>query len=115
MSIDFACREFKLKEVIRCGLSLTKAEFVVMDFLIRKKEFFSSDRLSKELKLELSTVQRALKKLYEKNIITRSQKNLQSGGYIYIYKTNQKSIIKTEIMKIVDNWTKKVEIELDKW
>lgn len=115
MAIDFACKAFKLQEVIKCGLSLTKAEFSVMIFLIRKKEFFSSTKISKEIGLELSTVQRTLKKLFEKKIITRSQRNLQNGGYIYIYQANNKKIIKNEIMEIVNKWVKKVDSELDEW
>ncbi len=115
MSIDFACKAFKLQEVIKCGLSLTKADFEVMNFLIRKNEFFSSNKISKEINLEISTVQRALKKLFEKGIITRSQRNLQNGGYVYIYRTNSKKVIKNKVMEIVDNWVKKVESEFDKW
>ncbi|MBS3079594.1 hypothetical protein J4218_05720 [Candidatus Pacearchaeota archaeon] len=35
--IDFACKRFELREVIKCGFGLTKSDLRIMDFLIKNK------------------------------------------------------------------------------
>lgn len=113
--IDFACKRFELSEVIKCGLGLTKSDFRVMDFLMKNKKIFKSNDIADRLKLDLSTVQRALKNLNERNIVVRGQVNLSNGGYSYTYSINDKQVIKKIMMNIIGNWTKKVEHELDAW
>lgn len=114
--IDFACKEFKLSEVIKCGLGLSKADFDVMDSLLENDEdSFTTEQLAKTLNLNLSTVQRAMKKLFEKDIVERKQVNLDNGGYSFVYQIRSRSEIRTIIMKIVHSWSKKVEEELKKW
>ena len=115
MTIDFACKKFEIDEVVKCGLGLTKSDLAIMYFLIKNKKTFNSNEIASKLKLDLSTVQRSLKILNEKNIIVRSQNNLSSGGYLYIYKINEKKIIKDLIMETINSWTRKVELELDRW
>jgi predicted transcriptional regulator len=114
--IDFACKKFELKSVIKCSLGLTKSDILIMTFLIKNDEsFFSSQYISKNLMLDLSTVQRSLKKLTEKNIVTRQQKNLYSGGYVFSYRINDKKIIRKQISDIIHGWVKKFDLELEKW
>jgi len=33
--MEFACKNFNLEEVIRCGFNLTKADFLVFEFLMK--------------------------------------------------------------------------------
>jgi len=60
-------------------------------------------------------VQRALKKLYETGVVIRSQKNLDNGGYIYVYQIKSKKEIHSLIMNVIRKWTKTVELELEQW
>ncbi|MDP2924912.1 MAG: helix-turn-helix domain-containing protein [Nanoarchaeota archaeon] len=113
--IDFACKKFELYEIIKCGFGLTKSDFHVMEFLMKHRERYNSQGIAKALKLDLSTAQRALKKLNEKNIVVRSQLNLANGGYVYNYKINDKTMIKKMMIDIIHRWIKKFEEELDKW
>lgn len=144
--IDFACKEFKVEDVIKCALNLTRANLNVLKYFLNaglKKEEKESDEnphlysapnpsstntftfskiswvdtetLSRAFKLDLSTVQRSEKKLYEKEVLQRSQQNLDSGGYVFIYKIHSKSEIKIIIMNIVQGWAEKLGKELDKW
>lgn len=112
--IDFACKRFELKEVIKCGFGLTKSDFSIMEFLMKNKKTFKSNEISEKIGLDLSTIQRALKNLNDKNLVIRSQNNLAGGGYVYFYKINDKQFIKESMMKIINEWAKKVEYELDK-
>ena len=114
--IDFACKQFDLGDIIKCGLSLTKTEFKIMEFFLKNaSKEFTTPLLSKKLNLNLTTIQKAVKKLSERNIIIRHQKNLEKGGYIYTYKCGLKSDIRKIIKNIIRNWSNKVEERIDKW
>jgi len=114
--IDFACKTFLLDEIIKCSLGITKADFKVMDFLVKNHEkFYTTEELSQELKLNLTTIQRAVKKLFEQKIVQRKQNNLDNGGYVFIYRIVPKKEVKETIMKIIDKWKENVETALEKW
>lgn len=114
--IDFACKRFQIEEVIKCGLGLTKADLKLLRYMLENgDEWFTTDELSKHLKLSLSTIQRSVKKLHERKVILRSQENLDNGGYIFLYKVKTKKSLRELMMDIVHNWVKTVDAELKKW
>jgi predicted transcriptional regulator len=113
--IDFACTEFNLRDIIKCSLGLTKADLAVFEHLLKHPSSHSTEDLAKQLKVDLSTVQRAVKKLHDKNLVLRKQKNLSGGGYVFAYQTNDKRVVRKIILDTVENWTKRVESELEKW
>lgn len=113
--IDFACKRFDLDSVVKCGLGLTRAEFLVMKYFLGHKRECRTSGVSKELGLKLSTVQKAVRKLYGKEILVRHQKNLEGGGYVYTYECVSRDKVKQIIKDIVRNWGRRVEDEIDKW
>lgn len=114
--MDFACKEFKVEDVIKCALNLTKADLNTMKcFLNEPNKWVDTDALSRSLNLDISTVQRSVKKLHEKGIVQRSQQNLDGGGYVYIYKIHSKNQIKNVILEIVHSWADRLGHELEQW
>lgn len=113
--IDFACKQFNLDDIIKCGLGLTKTEFKIMEYFLDNTKECTTHSISKKLNLNLTTIQKAVKKLSEKEIIIRHQKNLSSGGYLYTYECNSKTNIRKIIKDIIRNWSEKVEERIDKW
>ncbi|MDD4497777.1 MAG: helix-turn-helix domain-containing protein [Methanosarcinaceae archaeon] len=114
--IDFACKEFKIEDVIKCALNLTRADLKVMKILLNNRgEGMSTDSLSQTLDLDISTVQRSVKKLYDKEILRRIQQNLDGGGYVFIYRARSNPEIKELIMDIVRTWAEMVGKELEEW
>jgi len=114
--IDFACKRFDLKEIIKCSFGLTKSELKIMDFFVDNVgEEFSSSKVSEMTGFQLSTVQKALKKLYQEKIILRSQKNLNNGGYVFVYRSNSKPEVRKIIKNIIRNWSENVEESIDSW
>ncbi len=112
--IDFACKHFNLMDVVKCSLGLSKADLEVLKLFLKKRnEKLSADDISKKLKINLSTSQRSVKKLFEKGILKRTQMNLVGGGYTYNYQTQEIQMVKKQILNIVQNWVKKVEEELE--
>lgn len=114
--IDFACKTFSLDEIIRCSLGITRADFRVMEFLVRQDDdWFTTETLAKKLKLNLTTVQRAVKKLHGHDIVERKQNNLGNGGYVFIYRIRDKKQVRRTILDIIDSWKHNVEQALTTW
>ncbi len=113
--IDFACKKFELREVVKCSLGLTKADLQVFEAFLKNpsKDFKSSD-LAGITGLDLSTVQRSVKKLYEKRVLRRKQVNLSKGGYTYKYRAKPKEEVTSIVRGIIFNWAERVSEELDK-
>ncbi len=113
--IDFACKRFSLDKIIKCSLGLSKADAKVMHFLLGHNSWTTAKELAKKTDLNLSTVQRAIKKLYEKDAVIRSQENLDNGGYLFHYKIKDKKALRNIIMQLVKGWLKTIEKELERW
>lgn len=114
--IDFACKRFDLEEVIRCSLDLTKTEFKIIKYLIEYDDkAFTPGELAKIFQIGLSTSQKIIRNIYQKGLVKRNQKNLNTGGYVFVYSIKEKSFLKQKILSIIYNWIKKVETELKKW
>lgn len=113
--IDFACKQFSLKEIIKCGLGLTRAELQILEFMLSKKQFFSTTQLASKITLDESTVQRAVKKLFEAKIVVRKQENLTGGGYQYIYAVESREEIAKMLLSKIDNWRERVKASFDTW
>lgn len=114
--LDFACKRIKLDEIIKCSLSLTRAEMTIFKhFMDNTEESFCANTISEKLEFDLSTIQRSLKKLHEKDILFRTQENLSGGGYLFHYQIKNKQAVRKLIMDIVHMWTKKVDEALKNW
>ncbi|MCA9487380.1 MAG: MarR family transcriptional regulator [Nanoarchaeota archaeon] len=114
--IDFACKKFDIEDVVKCSLGLSKSDYALLKFLSKHStKKFDTEELSRELSLDKSTIQRGVKKLYEKDLIGRSQMNQQVGGYLFLYSIKDKKKINELILDIVNNWVKVVKDNLGKW
>ncbi|MCL5730204.1 MAG: MarR family transcriptional regulator [Candidatus Pacearchaeota archaeon] len=113
--IDFACKKFDLEEVIKCSLGLSKAEFRLLKFLVEHEGKFTTEDLSKKLKLDKSTIQRSVKKLHEKNLVSRSQVNQSVGGYIFLYSLKDKGNIRKIVTDTIDNWVNVFKSKISAW
>ncbi|MBD3313040.1 MarR family transcriptional regulator [Candidatus Woesearchaeota archaeon] len=111
--IDFACRRFSIEDVIKCSLGLTRADLRVLRFLLDNSiDEFSTDDIAESLKLNLSTVQRAVKKLHEKGVASRKQENLSNGGYLYNYQSSGRNALRKAVMETIESWSERVDKEL---
>ncbi|MBD3203738.1 MarR family transcriptional regulator [Candidatus Woesearchaeota archaeon] len=111
--INFACRQFEISDIIKCSFGLSKSDYEVFLFQMENKnDWYSTQNLSRFLGLNLTTVQRSVKKLYEKDILRRKQVNLENGGYVYLYNIEHKDKIRKMILDIIKKWSQRVEKEL---
>jgi len=113
--IDFACKRFEIDKIIKCGLNLSKADFKVMKELLTKDDYVTTEELVEKLGFNISTVQRAVKKLTEKKLVIRSQENLSGGGYKFLYKVRERQEVRKILIALVRKWSDKVEETLVDW
>ena len=112
--IDFACKNFELEEVLKCALGLTRSGMQVFQEFYKNDDWMTTEQIAEKLGLEQSTVQRAVKELHEKDVLSRYQENLSAGGYMYTYKMKDKGHVKQVVMDTIKNWVEKVEEEMEK-
>ena len=113
--IDFACKNIRLEQLVRCSFTLTKTEYNLLLFLVDNDFIGTTNQLSKKMKLERTTIQKAITKLLDKNIVERKQKNLERGGYSFFYNSKPRKEIRLKIKEIVNDWYKKTESAINKF
>ena len=71
--------------------------------------------MAEEMGLNLTTVQKAVKKLAEKGVIGRYQKNLSGGGDVCVYEGVSKGKVRRIVKGIISDWHWKVDEKIDGW
>ncbi len=104
MSITFACKRIKEEDLIRCAFDVNKTSYKILFLLLKEKNKLKIKDIANKLKLKRCTIQKSLKELLKKELINRSQKNLEKGGYIYYYYCKDKKEIKDRIKNLLQQW-----------
>jgi predicted transcriptional regulator len=107
--VTFSCKKISQEELIRCSFELNKTEYHLFVFLFKKEDFYTIAKISKLMNLDRTTIQKSIKNLLDKKLVKRIQKNISKGGYIFLYKINNKKEIKIKMKKIILNWSKGIE------
>jgi predicted transcriptional regulator len=113
--ITFACKDIEFKDLLRCSFALTRSEYNVFMFLLKSDKYYTANQIGKTMKLDRTTVQKAIKKLADKEIVIRHQENLEKGGYLFFYKIKNRQEIKHKMMNIVEKWHDGVLEEITNW
>ena len=114
--IDFTYKKFNIQDIVKCSLALSKSDFNILKFLLKNSSRkLTTEELAVKLNLDQSTIQRSVKKLYEKGLIIRSQMNKEGGGYLFYYKIKNKAEINYMILGIIDNWVGVVKENIKRW
>jgi len=111
MSINFACKTIKIEELIKCSFSLTKTEYNILMFLLKHQEI-PLNQIASKLKLERTSIQKAMTSLMIKDLVTRQKIILKKGGYTYLYKSKNKEQIKKQIIKLINIWSKSAKKQI---
>ncbi|MFA6088913.1 MAG: helix-turn-helix domain-containing protein [Candidatus Woesearchaeota archaeon] len=113
--LDFACKKFKIEEVVVCSLGIRKIDFSILSIMYQTNTEMTVFDIAKKAGVDRTTAQKSIKKLLEKGLIQRYQENLKSGGYLFLYRSKDKEMIKNKIEATINDWQKKVVLELKKW
>lgn len=112
--VTFACKKIPQEDLIRCSFDLRKTSYKLLIHLMKQKRPLRASEIADGIGLERSSVQKALGKLLEKDLVVRSQKNLEKGGYIYFYRTKNKQEIKQRMKEIISNWYENTRKEIER-
>ena len=104
--VEFSCKRISKEELIRCAFNLNKTEYNLLIFLLKSNKVYTVFQVSIEMKLERTTIQKAMKNLVGKGLVKKTQKNLPKGGYSFLYKPYNKGEIKGKMKKITHVWCK---------
>ena len=107
--------KIELKNLIKCSFELNKTDYDIFIFLISKERSMTANEIAKQIALDRTTVQKSIKRLSEKELVLRTQKNLAKGGYIFVYSIKDKKIIKGRMSEIVKKWHDNVQREINRW
>jgi predicted transcriptional regulator len=95
---------------------MSKSDYNLFEFFMKNVEDdFDTEELAKKTGFHITTVQRTVKKMHEKGLLSRKQKNLGGGGYIFVYQLQDKKRIRQIVISTVQLWTKRVEEEVNHW
>jgi predicted transcriptional regulator len=67
------------------------------------------------MRSDRTTAQKALKTLVDSKLVSREQRNLERGGYIYLYKVLDREEIKRKMIKDIDLWTDSAKKGVKSW
>ena len=89
-------------DMLCCAFGLRSSEIDAYFSLIKKKK--TVKELAEDINRDRSTVQRILKKLLEKNLVTKETHHIDRGGHFFEYKAVSTKEVRKEILKQLDDW-----------
>lgn len=114
MELNFACQKLTIEQVLKCTFGLNKTEVKLLKVLRCGNELSIKD-LEKRMQKDRSTIQRAVKALADKELIIRKQYNLDTGGYVFVYKCMNKELLKKRMKNSLDKFYSNLELAIDKF
>lgn len=112
--ILFSCKKISKEDLIKCAFALNKTEYKLLIFLLKKEKKYNAYQISGLMKLDRTTIQKAIKNLADKELVKRVQRNISGGGYTFLYIISDKKEIKDKIKKVICKWCKGVEEAISK-
>jgi predicted transcriptional regulator len=90
------------KDLLCCAFDLRECEITIYRSLIDTP--MTVEDLSSIICRDRSTTQRSLQKLLDKGLVERDRKQMEKGGYFYIYKAVSSEEIRNQILTQLDQW-----------
>lgn len=115
MTISFACQTIDFKDLLRCSFDLNKTEYILFKYLITQDDSLSVSAIGQATGKDRTTVQKAMKKLIQQNIVHKHQVNLDHGGYTFVYAIRDKEFLRRRMLSVVENWYNQVLQEINQW
>ena len=106
---------YESEKLFQCVLALNKTESKVLGYMLKNKDVRTSD-IANVLKMDRSSIQRAVQDLSELKLIERKSmsmkdytnvkglKEAKKQGYLYVYNAKNIKSIKLQFKKLLDKW-----------
>ncbi len=112
--ITFSCKKISKEDIIKCAFALNKTEYNLLIFLLKKERKYTVYQISELLKLDRTTIQKAIKNLADKELVKKTQRNAPGGGRSFLYSIETKKEIKDKIKNLISKWCEEVEDAINK-
>ncbi len=95
---------FNIGDLFKCLLGLSDREIEIFNYMLEHRGE-CCDRVAEELQISRSTVQRAMKRLYEMRLVTRDQDfpQGQTRGYTYKYSLVPPDSLRAYLLALVED------------
>ena len=113
--IDFACKRISEEDVLRCAFTLSRTELALLKKMLAQRKETTAQELASSCKRDVTTVQRSLKRLHEKDLVKRFQHNFDTGGYEYTYQLIGRNQLLARIRENLERFTDTVLRSLDRF
>ncbi|NVM37605.1 MAG: MarR family transcriptional regulator [Candidatus Lokiarchaeota archaeon] len=106
---------FSSERLFKCILGLNRTESKVLGYMLKNTDVKTSE-IANTLKMDRSSIQRAVQDLSELKLIKRKSmsmkdfinvkglKNAKKQGYLYVYNAKNLESIKIQFRKLLDKW-----------
>ena len=106
---------FSSERLFKCILGLNRTESKVLGYILNNKDVRTSE-IADVLKMDRSSIQRAIQNLSELELIDRKSmsmkdythvkglKNAKKQGYLYVYNAKNMDSIKIQFKKLLEKW-----------
>ncbi len=106
---------FSSERLFKCILGLNRTESKVLGYLLKKKDVRTSE-VAQALKMDRSSIQRAIQDLSALKLIKRNSMSMKDyanvkglidskkQGYLYVYNAKNIDSIKLQLKKLLDKW-----------
>lgn len=104
MKLSIAKNNYTFGLLAQLCFELTKTEKAIFERLRMYERGVGASELAKKLKKDLTTIQRNLKGLHRKKLITRKKNGLDDGGYEYLYKAVSNAKFKLLVINVLEDF-----------
>jgi len=106
---------FSSSKLFKCILGLNHTESKIFGYIINNKDMATAE-LAENLKMDRSSIQRALQNLSDLKIINRKSMSMKDyveikkindankKGYVYVYNAEEMDLIKKELKYLLRKW-----------
>ena len=113
--ISFACKIIQIEDIIRCSFDINKTQYETLIFLGKLDKPLTISEIASQLHKDRTTIQKAVKVLFDKQLLMRRQMNLDNGGYTYYYTVKDRKKIKKQILGLIDSWSESAKRAVKRW
>ena len=105
-------KEISPQELIKCALGIKRTEIQAYCILVNHGPI-SIQEAADYMGKSRSTAQRLLQNLVEKGLATREEELIGLGGYKFIYKPISPETLKEIMSRNLEEWYKRMQLELE--
>ncbi len=95
-------------DLLKCAYSLGDAEIEAYR-LLSDEGPMRTEEIASSMAKKPSTVYRSLQRMLSCGMVTRETRNIEGGGYYYLYRAKAKETLKAELRERMGNWNRRME------